>query len=110
MNCRLGAEMTKSIARTKRARLSRLGLAGSMLLFCACAVSPAISGLSSAGAPSAFGPPATSANPSPNPSETAAPQASYNEAEFWDRFGGTEMQSTFDSLSDIVAASDVVVV
>lgn len=46
----------------------------------------------------------------PDPSATAVPQEPYDEAEFWDRFGGTEMQSSFASMADIIEASDVVVV
>lgn len=52
----------------------------------------------------------SSATVTPDPSETAVPQEPYAEPEFWDRFGGTDMQTVYGSLREIAAASDVVLV
>jgi hypothetical protein len=88
-------------------RMAVVGIAASTVAM-GCVASPGASVAPTAAQRTAV--PAPTSAATPDPSATAVPQEPYDEAEFWDRFGGTEMQSSFKSMDDIVAASDVVVI
>jgi len=92
-------------------RMAVLGIAvATVALGCVASPGASVAPTAAQRTPAAAPTTAATSAATPDPSATAVPQEPYEEAEFWDRFGGTEMQSSFKSIDDIVGVSDVVVI